>query len=443
MRQVSLAVAGGDKWTINDFTRRNGYKSMNLAGLREAEARDDEGELNNIYRFYKDNVRYTGDITGVDTYTLARRTLFEMHGGDCDDALVAIGTMLGHNGFGVIARCIAQKGVRDLRGGPIVGHIYCPVPETRVLTLDLRWVAAGDLHEGQQLIAFDEIPRAPGGRRDLSPSHVVAVRREKRACLRLHLSDGTALTAAHDHGWLVKTKMGRSKNGGGDAPLQWRSSAQISAYLDKLRRIRRNGNLFMPRFFRVWTGGNSYAAGWTAGVYDGEGSLVVRDRKRLSHRSSYVLNVSQNPGLVLDLIYSRLREDGFGFSVGNRAPPSRCISIDISGGISEIFRALGYYRPARLLEKFMRLTVACRRLPELRCVHTPEIVSAENVGERDVVVLQTSTSTYFAEGFGSHNCVALTPKFTPQAGIALDATLALGNLGSEVEADRVIDYRLF
>ena len=124
MRQASLAVAGGDKWTINDFTRRHGYKTMNLNGLREVEARDDIGELRNVYRFTKDNVRYSGDITGVDTYTLARRTLFEMHNGDCDDSLVSIGTMLGHNGFGVVARCIAQKGVRDMKGRPVIGHIY-------------------------------------------------------------------------------------------------------------------------------------------------------------------------------------------------------------------------------------------------------------------------------------------------------------------------------
>jgi hypothetical protein len=124
MRQVSLAVASGDRWTINDFTRRHGYKPMQLGGLREVEARDDIGELSNIYRFYKDNVRYSGDITGVDTYTLARRTIFEMHNGDCDDGMVGVGTMLGHNGFGVIARCIAQKGVRDMKGRAVIGHIY-------------------------------------------------------------------------------------------------------------------------------------------------------------------------------------------------------------------------------------------------------------------------------------------------------------------------------
>ena len=124
MRQVGLAVSAGDTWTLRNFAAKHNYRPLNLGGLREVQARDEPGELRNIYRFYKDNVRYVGDITGVDTFTSGRHTMFTMRAGDCDDECIAIGTLLAENGFGMIARAIAETGVRDAKGRPQIGHIY-------------------------------------------------------------------------------------------------------------------------------------------------------------------------------------------------------------------------------------------------------------------------------------------------------------------------------
>jgi hypothetical protein len=124
MRRVALAVAAGDTWTLRDFASRHGYRPLDLAGLRSCAARDDLCELGNFFNFVRDNVRYTGDITGIDTYTGARTTIFKMRAGDCDDHFIAHATLAGHNGFGVIARCVAARGVVDASGRPVIGHIY-------------------------------------------------------------------------------------------------------------------------------------------------------------------------------------------------------------------------------------------------------------------------------------------------------------------------------
>src|SRR4029077_18049157 len=53
------------------------------------------------------------------------------------------------------ARCLAPGLAHDPGEVPH-DDCACVVPETRVLTSDLRWVPAGDLEVGEHLFAFDE-----------------------------------------------------------------------------------------------------------------------------------------------------------------------------------------------------------------------------------------------------------------------------------------------
>jgi len=57
-------------------------RQIGLEVTRGCPARNDTCELNAIYEFVKQNVRYTGDITDKDTFQTAWRTL-QMAGGDC------------------------------------------------------------------------------------------------------------------------------------------------------------------------------------------------------------------------------------------------------------------------------------------------------------------------------------------------------------------------
>lgn len=124
MRRVSLAVSAGDTWTLRDFATRHGYRPLDLGGLRGCAARDDACELTNMFEFIRRNVRYTGDIAGLDTYVTARKTIFELRGGDCDDHTIALSTLGAHNGFSMLARAVAPTGSVDKRGRPVIGHVY-------------------------------------------------------------------------------------------------------------------------------------------------------------------------------------------------------------------------------------------------------------------------------------------------------------------------------
>ena len=79
--------------------------------------RDALCELKSIYRFVVENVRYTGDIAGVDTFSAPIRTL-QMGGEDCDGHAVLCSALAICNGFKAKVRITSNRGVTW-------DHIYC------------------------------------------------------------------------------------------------------------------------------------------------------------------------------------------------------------------------------------------------------------------------------------------------------------------------------
>ncbi len=89
--------------------------------------RDGMCEAKAIYKAVKKRIRYTGDIApikhpdgnveGIDLYQSARRT-WEFRGGDCDDAMILVGTLLTLNGITARARVTAETPDAD------DSHIY-------------------------------------------------------------------------------------------------------------------------------------------------------------------------------------------------------------------------------------------------------------------------------------------------------------------------------
>lgn len=102
----------------------NGIRSPQLIALarqvtRGCAARDALCELRAIYKFTVENVRYTGDVAGVDTFSSPIRTL-QMGGEDCDGHTVLNAALAIANGFQAKARITSNRGATW-------DHIYCMV----------------------------------------------------------------------------------------------------------------------------------------------------------------------------------------------------------------------------------------------------------------------------------------------------------------------------
>jgi hypothetical protein len=236
----------------------------------------------------------------------------------------------------------------------VQGRSYCVVPSTRVLTADLKWVAAGDLDLGDELVAFDEHLGKGQGRGNvarLRRSTVEANGRVYLDCVRVKTTAGE-ITVSKQHP-LVRMCRTRGR--------VWTEAANLR-FGDSL-----------SWFGDPWEQDGSFEGGYLAGIIDGEGTM---GRGKQQVRS-------------------------------------------LMGGRYETMRLLGSLRPYR----FMPRSHECWEGAMLRNSGTSAVkhedcvtvLAIEDVGEQEVVALQTSTRTFVAEGLLNHNSTTET-----YAGVAYD-----------------------
>src|SRR5690606_9824412 len=142
-----------------------------------------------------------------------------------------------------------------------------------------------------------------------------------------------------------------------------------------------------------WEEDRSWEAGWLSGMYDGEGCVVNRTRRRTEFR----IDLTQNPGPVYDQAWSLLER--MGFEPRDASHHSRAAQVIKVTGLSRCLRLLGQLRPIRLLANGNPAMWEGRALGhENGRRYFKTIISIEALPEQRLVDIQTSTGTFIAEG---------------------------------------------
>lgn len=142
---------------------------------------------------------------------------------------------------------------------------------------------------------------------------------------------------------------------------------------------------------------NDFCRGWLAGMFDAEGSAgVYRKHKNLRPNSLRIANTS-------DARLDRIVEYGqrLGFDFRRERYSRHCDTARLYGNQTDRGRFFGTVRPALQYK-----TDACLGLG-VNWEPSP-VVALEHVGEQELIDIQTSTRTFFANGFATHNCYAET-----------------------------------
>ena len=302
---------------------------------------------------------------------------------------------------------------------------FCVDEDTRVLTADLRWVRIADLRAGDEVVATDE--HAPGGKghpRKMRTATVMATATMEAETFRITLDDGRSVICTDRHPWLTRGNQGS----------KWASlSGKGNAVTGKLQV---GGEIRWVT--KPWTDGD-IEDGWMGGLIDGEGSIA-----RANTAAS--INVSQRVGPVWKRLNAYLADRGYHHRIEQDAAErpgkhgTTPVPKAVVGRMDEMFRLIGQTRPTRFIDnRFWE----GRELPGKKTGEGwAEIVSIEPLGKRKVVDLQTSTGTYIAEGFVSHNTTLMAIVWLDHALfnanqrcaiIAQDATKA-----SEILRDKII-----
>ena len=128
-----------------------------------------------------------------------------------------------------------------------------------------------------------------------------------------------------------------------------------------------------------------YQKGYLAGLFDSEGSY------------SRVIRISQKkPNGIIDTAMAYLKNLGFD-SVKESS------GLRLRGRVWDCIRFLGTTEPAifRKYESWIDTAIVHKK---------SKITSIEHIGERDLIDIQTSTKTFYAQGFPTHNCYHAKPK---------------------------------
>lgn len=263
---------------------------------------------------------------------------------------------------------------------------FCVDPSTRVLTADLRWVAIKDIEPGQEIVGVDEHP--PGGKgasRKMRHAVVQAAQRVQREAYRIDFDDGRHVVCTGRHPWLSKKVATGSK---------WR---KIEGGKERLQ-----VGAWVRWIAKPWEPGG-FEDGWFGGLLDGEGT------QRCKPNGGFEITVTQVAGAVLDRAEAYLIDRGYDFRVDKDVRPagegSKLGSKDVYRLVlhrmNEAFRLFGQTRPSRFISRHWW---ADKELPGKRTsLGWARIVAITPLGMREMVDLQTSTGTYIAEGFVSHN----------------------------------------
>lgn len=250
------------------------------------------------------------------------------------------------------------------------GTVFCVSPDTKLLSSDLVWVNAGEIEVGDNLLGFDENVPSETKKRRWKEGIVESARTVTQPSYKLTLSDGTTLKCSSKHKWLVQTLGSRQK---------WVATDKIKI------------GWKLSKVLDVWETDKSFEAGYLSSAFEGEGCLCFDKNKRLS------LSFTQKNNCFLYKTIFFLEKLGLRLGKYKRG------FNDVSGvqitRKRDILKFLGSIRPQRLLDKFKVSMIG-----GIVAFDKPSVVKKEFLGNIDVVSIQTSSRTFIADGFASHNC---------------------------------------
>lgn len=270
--------------------------------------------------------------------------------------------------------------------GPVgyVTYKRCVDVSTPVLCADFRWRPAGELQEGDEIVAFD--PERDGRRlRHIRLGRVMHNKVEQADTYGIELEDGSVLYATPDHEWLVKMSSNR---------LVWRETKDLAE-------SNKGGPVYLCRpLGPMWKSDDDYDSGYLAAAFDGEGCL---DRVN----SAAFIQVGND---MLERVEAMLDRRGVPYTKSEKKPVEgrqQVYSLRITGRRNFI-PLLGAIQAPRLLAK-LRQNIerdggALRTDPE----DLVRVVRVFPAGERSIAVLSTDVETHFTGGFASHNTYART-----------------------------------
>lgn len=294
---------------------------------------------------------------------------------------------------------------------------FCFDPSTRILTEKLEWCCIKDTKIGDRIIAIDENNgewfKTKKGKRQYSRKMRTAIVEAKNIvyedAIKLTMDDGRELILTPDHRMLSRLRKGDSsisfqdKYGTGDGSnvsTLWRQAKDFKIG-DEIRYI-----------CKPWKGDGEDR--WFGGIIDGEGGF------RWGKGRSCEANASQAVGPLFDEMTSYVQRKNYNCAIdfdtrkqgkidGKVLKRNKTLGRITFSRMDELFQLIGQTRPKRFIGKKWW---EGRDLPGKKSgIGWAKVVKIELLPKQEMIDLQTSTKTFIAEGFVSHNSTLILALF--------------------------------
>jgi len=285
-----------------------------------------------------------------------------------------------------VFRIITEKGeVKATRD-----HLWLVLNEKRCLTGQRCWRPTSSLREGWKLLFLSKPVNFEKFSADYMDGYIAGLtegdgtfrltpegKRHKTSYYRIALTDKEPLYRLQ---MLLKARLGEEfpiKNfSGANASPMWKIETWTSRIVEEILNLDATSE------------SREFKRGYLAGIFDSEGSY-----------STHILRIANKDEDILSKIEKFGKEFGFIFKRERYKPLP---TVRLEGDIGEKIRFFATTNPSISRKK---LTV----LGHSRFLHLAEILKIERLQPMEVWDLTTTTHTFFANGFASHNCWAKLP----------------------------------
>lgn len=286
---------------------------------------------------------------------------------------------------------------------------HCLTPDALVLTSDLRWVELGDLRVGDRLLSFEE-ERSRAQARLWKEGIVTHTHREIQDVYDVELENGDHIKTTPDHKWLARKRCGGS--------YTWVKTKDLWVNGYNIQGQRKSGPhtdktcSVVCKPFEVVFQDLSSDSGWLAGMIDADGHLCQQNIRNPDGSLRYGLRVGvaqcdKYPKIQEKLI--RLIER---FTQNNK-PCRQSMDKSRNPLLNSNYHSWQFLVTGTNVEKLhflMRVRplkidkLNIDKLGMIRSRYDSKVKKIKYIGKEEIVVLETSTHTFIANGYAMHNC---------------------------------------
>lgn len=287
---------------------------------------------------------------------------------------------------------------------------YCLTPDALILMKDFTWKQLGDIKLGDELFAFDEEVVYKTSRR-YRVGKVTFLQHDIQDVYEVEMENGDKIKATANHKWLVRHRSCLA--------YQWAETQDLWVNGVNLHGKHKSGphtdniTTTVCKPFQVVTRDNSRESGWIAGMLDADGHICQQNIKNPDGTMRYGFRVGiaqcEKYKDICDDV-KRLLEH---FTGNNKTCRQTMDGRDDARGLNKNYNSWQFLITGTNVEKLQFLMrvrphkiskVEIEKLGKLKSQYDTKVKSIKYLGKMEIVVMETDTHTFIANGYAMHNC---------------------------------------